>query len=80
MPRRFDYVQYDEKSNNTQAAFKAIAINFVNAIEEHVQCPRSKASALTNLELVYMWIGKGIRNDQIKRNSNTNLQEGRSNS
>lgn len=36
-------------------------------INKNVNCPRSKALALTALEESYMWVGKGIRNDQIAR-------------
>jgi len=37
--------------------------------------PRAKALAITKLEEVYMWIGKAIRDDQIKRNGSAELQE-----
>jgi hypothetical protein len=78
---RFDYVKYDEKSNARQTTLK----NTVSVLEAEinclVHCPRSKALALTKLEEVYMWIGKGIRNDQIERNKvemvQTELQEER---
>jgi len=39
--------------------------------------PRAKALAITKLEEVYMWIGKAIRDDQIKRNGSAELQEER---
>lgn len=73
---RFDYVKYDDLAMQTQDAFKGL----VMAMEEGIdllQSPRAKALALTKLEEVYMWIGKAIRDDQIKRNGSAELQEER---
>ncbi len=77
---RFDYVAYDQVATNRQQAFKISMQRLEENINTHVDCPRSKALALTKLEEVYMWIGKGVRNDQIERNNQTELQEQRSNS
>lgn len=77
---RFDYVKYDEKAIASQEKFKEAAVMLETGIELEIQCPRSKALALTKLEEAYCWIGKGIRNDQIKRNGTAELQEERSNS
>lgn len=74
---RFDYVAYDEQAIHDQACFKQAMTSLESMIEISIQCPRSKALALTKLEEVYMWIGKGIRNDQISRNKHTKLQEER---
>lgn len=76
---RFDYVKYDETAQKIQENFKTLVSNLEANIEANIKCPRSKASAITNLELVYMWIGKGIRNDQIARNGSAELQEQRGN-
>lgn len=75
----FDYVKYDEKASEDQATFKDIVKELEVAIKEHIQCPDSKKLAIRKLEEVYMWIGKGIRNDQIKRNGSAELMEGRNN-
>lgn len=66
---RFDYVAYDQVATNRQQAFKISMQRLEENINTHVNCPRSKALALTKLEEVYMWIGKGIRDDQIERNN-----------
>lgn len=74
---RFDYVKYDEQSISHQENAKAICRNLEAFINLHIQSARAKASALTNLEIVYMWIGKGIRDDQVLRNAGAELQEER---
>lgn len=63
---RFDYVKYDDRSIVNQEVFKSM----VTEIETHIETilsERPKALALTALEECYMWIGKGIRDDQIIR-------------
>ena len=75
--RRFDYVRYDDHSNLIQAGFKEQVENLESAIEERIADPRAKELALTNLEQVYMWIGKGIKNDQLGRNPATPSEERR---
>jgi len=77
---RFDYVKYDDQATDVQIHFKGIVELLEQQIEKKIKSPRAKATALTNLEVVYMWIGKGIRDDQVARNSETKLQEGRTNS
>lgn len=80
MPSRFDYVKYDDHHATVQASAKSVASTMESFIDQNVNCPRSKALALTKLEECYMWIGKGIRNDQIRRNGSADLQEERTNS
>jgi hypothetical protein len=61
---RFDYVEYDERSKDLQAMFKADFKNVewkISNLEEG----RAKALALTALEEAYMWVGKAIRDEQI---------------
>lgn len=77
---RFDYVKYDETSVNRQDAVKSAAIELEKAIES-VDLPiADKTKALNHLEICYMWVGKGIRNNQISRNGSAELQEQRTNS
>lgn len=76
---RFDYTKYDDKAIADQGNCKQRAQEMERLIEQVVKCPRSKALALTKLEEVYMWIGKGIRNDQIARIGSAELQEERNN-
>ena len=77
---RFDYVKYDDQANETQSLFKEAVTQIAADIEVNIKSPRAKALALTNLEQVYMWIGKGIRDDQVARNGGADLEEGRCNS
>lgn len=74
---RFDYVKYDEESQNAQGLFKTECEIFESFINDHLPEGRSKDLALTALEECYMWVGKGIRDAQIARNPQTELQEER---
>lgn len=75
---RFDYVKYDAQAVEDQAHFKDQVSDLEANILE-IQCGRSRSLALTKLEECYMWIGKGIREDQISRNGGAELQEERTN-
>lgn len=77
---RFDYVKYDEEGTEKQAFAKEFVTKTEAFIETSIFSPRAKALALTKLEEVYMWIGKGIRDDQVIRNGSAPLQEERTNS
>lgn len=72
---RFDYIKYDDISLSLQTQCKIAVEDLEGHIEGAVKCPRSKALALTKLEEVYAWIGKGIRNDQIERFNEYNTNE-----
>lgn len=76
---RFDYIAYDEKATKDQANFKGEFQSLEGHVGAVIKCPRSKALILTKLEEAYMWIGKGIRSDQIERNGAAELQESRGN-
>lgn len=73
---RFDYVKYDEHAVNVQTAFKA-GFNVLEKMVGELGPGRAQALVLTKLEEAYMWIGKAIRDDQIKRNGSAPLQEER---
>lgn len=79
MPNRFDYVLYDDQATSIQVTFKDMFVKIAEEIE-HFGAGRAKALALTKLEETYMWIGKAIRDEQIARNDDTDLQEQRGNS
>lgn len=66
---RFDYVKYDEKALADQYTFKAAFENLEGMADILLVSPRAKALVLTKLEEAYMWVGKAIRDDQIKRNN-----------
>lgn len=74
---RFDYVKYDAQAELAQTELKATIGNVESYVEKHVKSPRAKALVLTKLEEAYMWMGKGVRDDQIARNGGAELQEGR---
>jgi hypothetical protein len=78
-PSRFDYVQYDVQACEQQAALKAT----FQLLERQLDVfPESRAKSLvfTHLEEAYMWSGKAIRDEQIRRNGSAPMQEGRVNS
>lgn len=72
---RFDYVKYDQKSMDLQETVKARFIATESQIDRLPE-GRAKSLAYTKLEECYMWIGKSIRDDQIKRNGSATLPRG----
>ncbi len=76
---RFDYVKYDEQSVEIQAEIKKKCEELEASIEK-LNPGRYKSLALTDIESVYMWAGKAIRDEQIARNGAAPLQEQRCNS
>jgi hypothetical protein len=74
---RFDYIEYDKEATKSQEEFKDAFTDLESDIEIIIKSPRAKALALTKLEEAYMWVGKGIRADQIHRNGSAELEEGR---
>lgn len=88
---RFDYVKYDNASVVDQEEAKAKVIDLEDLIEsigtqeydpalQGREVARAKALAITKLEECYMWIGKAIRDNQIARNGEAELQEERNDS
>lgn len=77
---RFDYVAYDDKAIHLQKAFKDHFSLLEEMTEKYLPNGRAKSLVLTKYEEAYMWIGKAVRDDQIKRNGSAELQEGRENS
>lgn len=75
---RLDYVKYDEGAYKVQEYFK-LRFNEIIVILEEMGASRSQSLALTKLEEAYMWIGKAIRDDQLRRNGKIELQEERKN-
>jgi hypothetical protein len=81
---RFDYVKYDKQAADEQSIAKEIVTTLEEFIEGigknpdqvNIDIERAKGIALMHLEEVYMWIGKGIRDDQRARTTAA-LQEER---
>jgi hypothetical protein len=76
---RFDYVKYDEEAMVSQANFKADFEDLELMIKQFPPS-RWKSELLTQLEYAYMCAGKMIRDDQIDRNAEVELEESRSDS
>lgn len=67
MSRRFDYVKYDETAVGQMQLAKE-SCQIVEHQIERLEEGRAKSLALTHLEITYMWIGKALRDECIKRN------------
>lgn len=76
---RFDYVKYNDVAAKLQAAFKEKFEDLTSAVEA-LEDGRAKSLVLTKLEESYMWIGKALRDQQIKNCGPAEPQEERSNS
>lgn len=77
---RFDYIKYDETAAEDQAQFKLMFEEMERAVLKNMRPGRASSLVLTKLEEAYMWVGKGIRDEQIARNGAVELQEQRTNS
>jgi len=63
----FDYVKYDQASFDRQAHCLRAVEDMEHAIIASTGPGRAHSLALTKLEECFMWIGKAIRDDQLKR-------------
>lgn len=79
MGNRFDYVKYNEAAAKIQEAFKAKFKDLDDSLAA-LEDSRAKALVFTKLEEAYMWVGKAIRDQQIKNCGPAELQEDRANS
>lgn len=78
---RFDYVKYDDKAVSAQNDLKNKIQELETLVETHLPQPsRAKSLIMTKLEEAYMWMGKAIRDDQVIRNGDVELQEERKDS
>lgn len=68
MSQRFSYVKYDAASIEIQEILKK-QFETVERIVDALPNSREKSLVMTHLEEAYMWTGKAIRDDQIKRDS-----------
>lgn len=76
---RFDYVMYDGEATAKQKLFKEDMEELAKYVAQELPEGRAKALVFTKLEEAYMWMGKAIRDDQIKRNGDAALMEERKN-
>lgn len=65
---RFDYIAYDEIASHNQAVLKKAFIDLEVLVDHAIAEPcRAKSLIMTKLEEAYMWCGKAIRDDQLRR-------------
>jgi len=64
---RFDYIKYDQKSQDTQAVLKKHFESIEKILDEDLPTGLEKELAIMKLEEAYMWVGKAIKNEQISR-------------
>jgi len=76
---RFDYVKYDQEATDKQDYFKR-KFKELDCEVQSLKPGRATSLVFTKLEEAYMWIGKAIRDEQLLRNKDTELQETRCNS
>ena len=74
---RFDYVSYDKRSVDEQTAIKSNCQELEHCVNNILPDSRWKDLFMDHLEIAYMAVGKGIRDEQIKRDESTQLEEGR---
>lgn len=68
MNERFNFVTYDDQSKEKSEAIKKAVANLEDVVENNLQGDsRAKSILLTKLEECFMWVGKAVRDDQLKR-------------
>lgn len=70
MQTRFDYVGWDEKAQNLSDSLKSQCL-CIEAMINPMADSREKSMAITKLEETFMWIGKAVRSDLLKRKAST---------
>lgn len=64
---RFSAVKYDEASLSLSAALKKRFEELEHSLETHLGPDRELSLALTHLEVAHAFVGKAIRNAQVRR-------------
>ncbi len=65
--RRFDYVQYDVDAIAKSERIKSLFVQLENIIDQCLPDSRPKSLCMTELEKAFMWVGKGLRDEVIKK-------------
>ena len=65
--RRFDYVQYDVDAIAKSERIKALFVELEKEIDASLPDSRPKSLCMTELEKAFMWVGKGLRDEVIKK-------------
>jgi hypothetical protein len=76
----FDYIKFDKQSTANQASIKEVFTTLETVILHKLNHSRYRALAITALEEAYSWVGKAVREDQLKRGGENELEEKRSDS
>jgi hypothetical protein len=66
MQTRYDYVAWDEKAQHQSDGMKGLCLGLEASINSLTDS-REKSMAITKLEETFMWVGKAIRSDLLKR-------------
>ncbi|HYX39946.1 MAG TPA: hypothetical protein VE954_43170 [Oligoflexus sp.] len=64
---RFDFIAWDGLSEHASRQIKSYAKMLEACIDHHLEPSRERSLAMTALEECFMWVGKGIRHDQLER-------------
>lgn len=72
MSKRFSYVKYDTETSAKSEMFKGLCEQLDQAMVENLPHGRERNLAHTNLEQVFMWIGKALRDQQIEKDGAVN--------
>lgn len=74
---RFDYIKYDDNSMTAQANLKKKFEELEEEVTRETTTGRAQSLIFTKLEEAYMWCGKAIRDDQVKRGAPIEANEAR---
>ncbi len=78
MNNRFDYVQFDKETTDDLLKIKEKFQELEKMIDS-LENGRAKSLVYTSLEESYMWVGKALRDEQIQKNKQSELNESRNN-
>ena len=70
--QRFSYVKYDTEQSALQEVFKSLFEQLDQAVSDNLPHCRESNLVHTKLEEAYMWVGKAIRDIQIKKDGQVN--------
>lgn len=64
---RFDSIEFDAESNIKHEGFKALFTHLTNSVADQIGDATICTAIIAKLDEAFMLIGRGIREDQIKR-------------